>query len=80
MRVVREILHPQIKITIFHWNNRYLIKLEADAFEQTFKISEFDITSEEEVISLLDDDFIAQAFSRFSEMAKSLTSAVHRHE
>ncbi len=80
MRVVREIPHPQVKITIFHWNNRYLIKLEADAFEQTFKISEFDITSEEEVISLLDDDFMTQALSRFNEMAKSLALAVNRHE
>jgi hypothetical protein len=79
MRVVREIPHPQVKITIFHWNNRYLIKLEADAFEQTYKISEFDITSEEEVISLLDDDFLTQALSRFNEMAKSLALSVNRH-
>jgi hypothetical protein len=80
MRVVREIPHPDIKITIFHWNNRYLIKLEAGAFEQTYKISEFDMASEEDVIKLLDDDFMAQALSRFNEMAKSLAEAANRHE
>jgi hypothetical protein len=80
MRIVREIPHPEIKITIFHWNNRYLIKLEAGAFEQTYKVSEFDITSEEEVIALLDDDFIAQSLSRFNEMAKCLSDTVKRHE
>lgn len=80
MRVVREIPHPQVKITIFHWNNRYLIKLEAGSFEQTYKISEFDVTSEEEVMALLDDDFMAQALARFNQMAESLTQTVNRHE
>lgn len=80
MRVVREIPHPQVKITIFHWNNRYLIKMEAGAFEQTYKISEFDIVSEEDVIALLDDDFMSQVLSQFNEMAKSLAGAVNRHE
>jgi hypothetical protein len=80
MRVVREIPHPDIKITIFHWNNRYLIKLEAGAFEQTYKISEFDIASEEDVVALLDGDFIAQALTRFNEMAMSLAGTVNRHE
>lgn len=80
MRVVREIPHPQVKITIFHWNNRYLIKLEAGSFEQTYKISEFDVTSEEEVITLLDDVFLAQALARFNQMAESLTQTLNRHE
>lgn len=80
MRVVREIPHPQVKITIFHWNNRYLIKLEAGSFEQTYKISEFDVNSEEEVMALLDDDFMAQALTRFNQMAESLTQTVNRHE
>ena len=80
MRVVREIPHPQVKITIFHWNNRYLIKLEAGDFEQTYKISEFDIASEDAVVELLDDDFMNQALSRFTEMARSFGLTVNRHE
>ncbi len=79
MRVVREIPHPEVKITIFHWNNRYLIKLEAGMFEQTFKISELDLTSEEDLNELLDDQFVAEAVARFSEMAESLGRAVARH-
>lgn len=79
MRVVREIPHPEVKITIFHWNNRYLIKLEAGMFEQTFKISELDLTSEDDLNELLDDQFVAEAVARFSEMAESLGRAVARH-
>ena len=75
MRVVGEIAHPEIKITIFHWNNRYLIKLEAGPFEQTFKIEEYDLASEEEVKKIVSEEFIQQSIVRFNEMAKSLKEA-----
>jgi len=72
MRVVGEINHPEIKITIFHWNNRYLVKLEAGLFEQTFKIQEYDVSSEEEVKKLVNEKFIQEALVRFNQMAESL--------
>jgi hypothetical protein len=75
MRVVGEIAHPEIKITIFHWNNRYLIKLEAGPFEQTFKIEEYDLASEEDVKKIVSAEFIQQAIVRFNGMAKSLKEA-----
>lgn len=80
MRVVKEIPYQQFKITIFHWNNRYLIKLESGSFEQTFKISELDVLSEAEVLALLDETFLKEAVTRFDAMAKSLSTAVIRHE
>ena len=43
MRVVKEIPHSACKITVFSWNQKYLIKLEQGDFEQTFKVSEFDV-------------------------------------
>lgn len=75
MRVVGEIPHPEVKITIFHWNNRYLIKLEAGPFEQTFKVEEYDLTSEEEVKEIVNEAFIQQSIARFNDMAKSLQQA-----
>jgi hypothetical protein len=80
MRVVKEIPYAHFKITIFNWNNRYLIKLEAGSFEQTYKISELDVLSEDDLLNLLDEDFLTQALARFDEMAKSLSLAVARHE
>jgi CRISPR/Cas system-associated endonuclease Cas1 len=76
MRVVGEIAHPEVKITIFHWNNRYLIKLEAGPFEQTYKIQEYDLSSEEEVKKVVSEEFIQQSMIRFQEMAKSLHQAM----
>lgn len=78
MRLVREIVRPDCKITIFSWNNRYLIKLEQGLLEQTFKISELDVTSEEDLLNILDADFLHQAVVRFQDMGQSLYEARER--
>jgi len=78
MRVVAEIPHPECKITIFSWNNRYLIKLELGLLEQTFKINQFDIASEQELYSILDDNFIQAAVQRFGEMHQCLRAALEK--
>jgi len=36
--------------------------------------------SEDDLLNLLDEDFLTQALARFDEMAKSLSLAVARHE
>ena len=77
MRVVTEIAHPELKITIFHWNNRYLVKLEAGLFEQTYKLQEYDVDSEEDVKKLVNNEFINAAIDCFNQMAKNLHTALH---
>lgn len=79
MRVVKEIPYANFKITIFQWNGKYLIKIESGLLEQTFKINELDITTEEDVLQLLDEPFLDEAVSRFQEMSGSLNAAVERH-
>ncbi len=78
MRVVGEILHPECKITIFNWNNRYLVKLEQGSFEQTFKIQEFDLASEQDIKSVVSEDFIQAALRRFESMDQSLNDAMSK--
>lgn len=76
MRVIGEIPHPDCKITIFHWNNRYLIKLEQGSLEQTFKIQEYDLTSEDDIKSIVSEAFIQTALLRFELMAQALNEAM----
>jgi len=64
-----------MKITLFSWNNRYLIKLEQGLLEQTYKVDQFDILNEDELLKLIDADFIQQAQKRFLEMSISLRDA-----
>ena len=75
MRVVGEIPHPECKITIFHWNGKYLVKLELGPFEQTFKINELDITSEDDLRRIVNEEFISKAMARFADMSRSLEDA-----
>ena len=70
MRVTGEIDHPEAKITIFHWNNKYLVKFERGMLEQTYKFSEFDVAGESEIKEMIDEPFISKVMKRFSEMAK----------
>ena len=76
MRVVAEIPHPQFKITIFSWNEKYLIKLEAGPFEQTYKIAALDLTSEDEVKAILNEEFLDSATQIFLQMRKSFGKAL----
>ena len=78
MRVVSEIPHPEVKITIFSWNGKYLIKLEKGPLEQTYKVSEMDVVDEEDIKNMLDVTFIAKALERFSEMGRDLALAQSR--
>lgn len=78
MRIINEFLKDEIKITLFHWNNRYLIKLEWQLFEQTYKVSEWDVTSESELLEILDDDFMNSARKSFQEMATALGKSMQR--
>ena len=78
MRVLKEILHPACKITIYHWNNRYLIKIEQGYFEQTYKIDQFDIGHELELYKIIDDKFLQEVITRFQDMQKSFQEAIQR--
>jgi len=78
MRIVGEIPHPDCKITLLSWNNRYLIKIEQGLLEQTFKINQFDITGEDDLTALLDEQFLTECLERFSEMNSSLQAAMAR--
>ncbi len=76
MRVVREITGKPCKITVFSWNEKYLIKLEYGPFEQTYKVSMMDYL-EEEIDEMLSDDFIKSAMKCFESMGESLRNAIN---
>lgn len=68
MRVVEEIPHNQFKITIFSWNNKYIVKIEIGQFEQVYKISESDVMGIDDIKLMLNDTFLSKVMNRFVEM------------
>lgn len=72
MRVIKEFSEKGIRISIFSWNNKYLLKFEQGMIEQTFKISELDVFNEEDLSQFISDSFLDEIQKRFDEMHESL--------
>jgi hypothetical protein len=47
MRVLKETFSQGIRISIFEWNQKYLIKYEIGPMEQTYKIDVWDVENVE---------------------------------
>ncbi|PSL06489.1 hypothetical protein [Cecembia rubra] len=72
MRVVKEFTKADIRISIYNWNNKFLIKFEQGPLEQTFKVSEMDILVEDDLDRFCEGDFFDKVMIRFKEMGQSL--------
>ncbi|SEG20156.1 hypothetical protein [Algoriphagus boritolerans] len=71
MRVVKELIQEEIRVSIFSWNNKYIIKFELGPMEQTFKLSETDVLEEKELDVFLTGNFFEKVKGRFDEMGKT---------
>jgi len=71
MRVVKELIQEEIRVSIFSWNNKYILKFELGPMEQTFKLSEMDVLEEAELDAFLAGDFFEKVKTRFDEMGKT---------
>ena len=76
MRVVKELIREEIRVSIFSWNNKYILKYELGPMEQTFKLSEMDVLEESELDAFLEGDFFEQVKARFEEMGISFKNQV----
>ncbi|MEZ0538665.1 hypothetical protein [Fibrella arboris] len=76
MRYIKDIAHPQLKISLFSWNSKYIVKIEAGPYEQTYKVAEFDVTGPEAIEPLLTDSFLASVLSRFRQMDADWTAVI----
>jgi hypothetical protein len=68
VRFVNDIPHPQFRIGLYAWNGKYIVKIEAGPYEQTYKVSEMDIAEADSVQAMLDEPFLAGVARRFQEM------------
>jgi hypothetical protein len=50
MRVIKETAVNDIRISIFEWNQKYLVKYEWGPLEQTYKIDTWDCPEMEELL------------------------------
>ncbi|GAB3989699.1 hypothetical protein GCM10028807_15170 [Spirosoma daeguense] len=80
MRFVQEIAHPQFRIGLYAWNGKYIVKIEAGPYEQTYKVNEMDLLKPDAVPSLLDEAFLERVTQRFRDMAADWQSTGDRND
>lgn len=78
MRVVAELPHPRFKVTVFSWNEKYIVKVEIDQYEQVYKIKEMDVNGLEEVKEMINDEFLDNCMQRFLTMRTDWVGAYKR--
>lgn len=69
MKFIKEIPNNFCKASLFVWNNKFIIKFEAGMYEQTYKVSEYDVSGEDEIEEMLGDTFMEKVVTRFKQMA-----------
>jgi len=80
MRVIAELPHPYFKISIFSMNQKFIVKIERGILEQSYKISEMDITDGvNSVFELLDEEFLTTVTARFKDMGADFKAAYNRY-
>lgn len=61
-------------------NNRYVLKLEANMLEQTYKFNEDDnLRTMADIEKIVDETFLNECIKRFSDMNKSRGEAYQRN-
>lgn len=79
MRVVGRIPHPSIAITIFEYNEKYTLKLEAGPMEQSYKIAAESVSGVQGVKTLADNQFLTECLEHFNAMFLSWKATTDRN-
>ena len=58
MRIIETIPHPQLRISIFSMNDKYLVKIEAGPYEQVYKVDQMEIEGLNALKALINDDAV----------------------
>ena len=79
MRVVGRIPHSSITITIFEYNEKYTLKLEAGPMEQSYKIPTMQVGGLEGLKKIADSQFLTECLKHFNAMYLSWKEAIERN-
>lgn len=80
MRIVGNIPHPQMTITIFMMNEKYIVKFEAGPMEQVYKLSQEKAKGLDHVKQIVDEQFQAAVLKKFGEMFEEMRLTLARND
>lgn len=75
MHFIKEIPNESMRISLFEWNSKYILKFETPHLEQSYKYSVIDFSSQKEIEELAASSsfqkFVIETFqSMYAEKAK----------
>ena len=79
MRYIKDIINKEFKIGVYQWNNKYIVKIEAGLFEQTYKIEEYEVQDLAELETCIDEVFLATVKAKFISMEEDFFGSLKRH-
>ncbi len=77
MRIERKIPHPRFNITVFTWNEKYIIKIEDAHLEQVYKIEKSQVSGVNEIETIISTPFLLKVLKRFGDMGSDFQEAWH---
>jgi hypothetical protein len=73
MRIIGTIPHPEMRISIFNMNQKYILKLEWGPLEQSYKWEEYDFANLEDFIAKVNaSTLLTSSLERFKQMLSQL--------
>tara|TARA_B100002019_G_scaffold290316_1_gene307729 strand:+ start:1149 stop:1379 length:231 start_codon:yes stop_codon:yes gene_type:complete len=72
MRIAKDFYREDLKISIFDFDLKYVIKFEFRGLEQTFKVDKLEYKDITELESKLDNKFLKIVRNRFDSMSNDL--------
>lgn len=68
MRFIKDIPNDYCKTSLYGFNNKFIIKFEGGDYEQVYKVSEMEVSGEDEIEEMLGDTFYKTVIARFTQM------------
>jgi len=80
MRIIGNIEHPILKITVFKMDNKFSVKFESGLYEQTYKFRSSDtIQGLEDIQKMVDAAFCSEVLQDFNRMHQRKNQAMARN-
>lgn len=75
MRTVTKIDHPKLDISIFLRENKYIVKIVLDQYEQIYRLNQMDVAGMDDMERLVSEEFLNKVWLRFVDMSKDFKEA-----
>lgn len=75
MRTVTKIDHPKLDISIFLRENKYIVKIVLDQYEQIYRLNQMDVAGMDDMEKLVSEEFLNKVWMRFVDMSKDFKEA-----